>query len=86
MYYVYLLQHSRTQEVYIGKTNDPKRRLAEHNAGEQTATHRISGEWKIVYTEVYRTKSNADERELRLKQHGRAKQELLKRLKGSLFF
>ena len=86
MYYLYVIQHSETQEVYIGKTNDLKRRLKEHNAGEQIATHRISGEWKVVYTEVYRAKSDADKRELRLKQHGRAKQELLKRLKSSLFF
>ncbi len=84
MYSLYLLKHSLTKEIYIGKTNNLKRRLAEHNSGEQVSTHRKNGEWEIVYVELYKSKSDLDMRELRLKQHGRAKQELLKRIKSSL--
>ena len=84
MYSLYLLKHTVTKEIYIGKTNNLKRRFEEHNSGQQTATHRKNGEWKVVYVEIYRSKSDADARELKLKQHGRAKQELLKRIKSSL--
>ena len=84
MYFVYVLQHSVLKDMYIGRTDNLKRRLHEHNKGLQTATHRITGEWIIVYTEIYRNKKDAEQRELRLKDHGRAKQELFKRIKNSL--
>ena len=48
------------------------------------ATHRRSGRWVLVYAESYRNKQDIDQRELRLKQHGRAKQELFKRIENSL--
>lgn len=83
MYSVYVIQHDITKEIYIGRTNDLRRRLKEHNASQQTATKRRSGEWILVYAEAYRAKDDAVKRELRLKQHGRAKQELLKRAKSS---
>ena len=69
--------------MYIGKTNDLKRRLAEHNANRQKATVRKNGEWILIYAEAYRDKTDADTRELRLKNHGRAKQELYKRIEKS---
>ena len=31
--YVYVLKSEKDGDLYIGKTNDLKRRLAEHNAG-----------------------------------------------------
>lgn len=43
------------------------------------ATNRKEGEWILIYTEAYRSKSDSVARELRLKHHGRAKQELFKR-------
>ena len=84
MYTVYLLKHLITNQIYIGKTNNLKRRLDEHNSGGQTATKRKSGTWILVYAEAYRKKSDADNRECKLKNHGRAKQELLKRADESL--
>ena len=80
MWFVYVLQHNTTNEIYIGKTNDLKRRITEHNHGQQTSTKRKSGEWLFLYAEIYKNKQFADQRESRLKQHGRAKQELLKRI------
>ena len=84
MYSLYLLKHSITKELYIGKTSNLKRRLDEHNSGKQVSTHRKGGEWNIVYVEIYKSKSDADIRELKLKQHGSSKRELLKRIKSSL--
>ncbi len=84
MWIVYVIQHNLSKEIYIGKTNNLKRRLKEHDSGQQTATRRKEGEWILIYAEAYRNKADADRRELRLKDHGRAKQELFKRTQGSL--
>ena len=84
MYSLYILKHSVTKEIYIGKTSNLKRRFGQHNFGNQVSTRRKNGEWKIVYVEIYKSKSDADMRELKLKQHGSSKHELLKRIKSSL--
>ncbi len=84
MYTVYILKHNYTGQIYIGRTNDLKRRIKEHNSGSNISTNRKSGKWILVYAEAYRAKKDADVRELKFKQHGRSKQELLRRLNESL--
>ena len=81
---IYLLQHSETKEIYIGKTDNFKRRLHEHNSGEQTSTRRKCGVWLLVYAETYRNNYDANRRESALKQHGSNKRWLLDRVKNSL--
>ncbi len=83
MYSVYVIQHSVTKQMYIGKTNDLKRRIQEHNANQQTATKRKSGNWILIYAEAYRVKVDADLRETKLKQHGSNKRWLKDRIKNS---
>ena len=85
MWTVYLIQHDITKQIYIGRTDNFKRRLREHNRNKEKATHRKSGKWLLVYAEVYRSKEDAVKRESRLKHHGSGKHELKKRLKHSLF-
>jgi len=84
MYWVYVLQHDTSHELYIGKTDDIKRRVREHNRGAQTSTRRKNGIWKIVYAELYRSRRDADVREVKLKQHGSNKRWLVNRIKHSL--
>ena len=84
MWFVYLLRHTETEQTYIGATSDLKKRLQQHNRGEQKSTRRKDGRWMLVYTEVYRSKDDAFEREKRLKSHGSAKHELFKRIRKSL--
>ena len=83
MHLVYLLQHTQTLEKYFGCTGGIKRRLHEHNSGQQTATRRKTGEWKVIYAEIFRSKSDAMLREYRLKNNARARQELYKRISAS---
>ena len=80
MYIVYILEHSDTRQLYVGYTTDLKRRIREHNARGRKFTTRKSGQWGLVYAEAYRHKSDARERESRLKIHGSAMNSLLKRL------
>jgi len=81
---VYLIQNTATKERYIGHTNNLQRRISEHNRGLQTATKRYVGQWILVYAEIYRNFDDALVREHRLKNHGRAKQELYKRIENSM--
>jgi len=82
-WYVYLLQHNITKQIYIGLTRNLQKRLLSHNQGKTKATYRKNGKWVLIYTEVYRDKRDAERREKRLKHHGSAKRELFKRIKGS---
>ncbi len=82
--WVYIIQHDQTKQIYIGKTKDPDRRLKEHNWNQQKATKRNSGKWILTYAEAYRNPRDAEIREMRLKNHGRAKQELFKRIENSM--
>ena len=84
MWTVYILRHSITKQIYIGFTQDLQRRLAEHNAGGQKATHRREGKWMLVYAEMYRAKVDAAERERMLKHHGSSKRKLMDRIRHSL--
>ncbi|TSC99720.1 MAG: hypothetical protein Greene101415_1122 [Parcubacteria group bacterium Greene1014_15] len=84
MWSVYVVQHSISKQIYIGVSNCLERRLLERNARRQKATRRQKGKWAFVYLETYRSEHDAKERELKLKNHGRAKQELIKRISKSL--
>ena len=84
MFTIYILQHSETKQIYIGKTSNLKRRLYKHNHNSQKSTVRKNGKWVLVYAEAYRDKSDADERERKLKHHGTAKHKLKSRIKNSL--
>lgn len=81
MFYVYLLKNEE-KSIYIGCTNDLKRRLAEHNLGKSNFTK--GHMWEVVYYEAYKSKDDAFEREKMLKQHGYGKRHLKSRCRRSL--
>jgi len=76
MHYVYILKNRKTGELYYGYTNNPNRRIDEHN--------RDGNEWKLVYYEAYASEGDARERERKLKKYGQTRTCLKRRLKDSL--
>lgn len=66
MYYVYILKSPKNGKLYKGCTIDLKRRLKEHNSGKSTFT-RDNGPWKLVYYEVFSSKTDAEREEEFLK-------------------
>jgi len=84
MWFIYVIQHNLSKCIYIGRTNDFRQRLLKHNRGQSKATKRKDGEWIPVYLEIYKSKKDADMRECKLKHHGSAKHELMKRISNSL--
>jgi len=79
MYYVYILESKKDKKMYIGSTNDLKRRLQEHQNGKvQSTSYRRPLE--LVYFEAFRNEAQARRREMNLKHFGKAYQELKRRI------
>jgi len=69
-WFVYALYNKQANKIYIGQTNNPKRRLTEHNqkqSGHYTAG--VLGEWNLIYQERVLTRSQALKREKQLKSY-----------------
>lgn len=79
MYYVYVLRSKKDNGIYVGSTNNLKRRLKEHNDGKEFYTkNKIP--WELVYYESYNIEYLARMREKRLKNNGNSMRELKKRI------
>lgn len=83
MYCVYVLKSRKDGKLYIGFTNDLKRRLLQHNSGDTKST-RYRSPFILVYSEIYRSKLDALTRERRLKHFKNSCRELVKRIDKSL--
>ncbi len=62
MYTVYILYSQKLNRFYVGYTNNPDRRLSEHNRKKGKYTDN-GIPWELVYTEVYENKKEASDRE-----------------------
>jgi putative endonuclease len=82
MYYTYILQSIKDKNLYIGYTDNLKRRLKEHNASKNFST-KSRGTFKLLYCEALPTKEEALERE-RFYKSGRGHEVLYKILFKSL--
>ena len=65
--YIYILASKRNGTLYIGKTNDLKRRIYEHKHNIIKGFTKKYGVHKLVYYEVYDDHENAALREIRMK-------------------
>ena len=82
MHYVYVLISEKDKTVYIGETEDLKRRLAQHQSGN-TPSLRSKLPVRLLYYEAYETKRQGRQRERKLKRSSWEKRRLLSRLLGS---
>lgn len=83
MFYVYILCSKKDKELYIGSTNDLKKRVEEHNSGKVSSTKpRIP--FELLYYEAYKIEQEARNREAALKLRGQARAQLLKRIGDTL--
>ena len=83
MHYVYVLCSKKDKDLYIGMTNNLRRRLSEHNDGKSFATA-PRRPFVLAYYEAYADESDAIEREHGLKLRGQARKHLMTRLTASL--
>jgi len=83
MFYVYVLKSEVDKKLYIGYTDDLKRRISEHNQGKtKSIKHRMP--FELIYYEAYKNKTDARKREIELKNNSYQKEQLLKKIGNSL--
>jgi len=83
MFYVYVLKSLKDKKLYIGSTDDLRRRLSEHNGGKVRSTKsRIP--FELRYYESYFVEKDARRREAALKDDGRVLAQLKLRISESL--
>lgn len=83
MFYTYILKSNKDNKLYVGYTNNLKRRIQEHNKGRNISTaHR--GTFSLVYYESYKSQKDATTREKQLKKFKSAYGQLKKRIANSL--
>lgn len=68
MYYVYYLLSLINGDLYIGSTDDVKRRVNQHNNGKVKSTKAYKP-WKLLGFETFNTRSEAVRGEKFLKTH-----------------
>ena len=68
-YYVYMLKSKGIKPVtYVGYTKDIKERLILHNSGKGAKFTR-GRKWRLIYKEVFKSKSKAISREYYIKKN-----------------
>jgi putative endonuclease len=83
MFYTYILQSKKDKKLYIGYTNDLRKRVQEHNSGKNEST-KFRRPLELIYYEAYRSEKDARKREENLKLFGRALGGLKRRISSSL--
>jgi putative endonuclease len=84
MFIVYVLQSKKDASFYIGFTSNIQRRIDEHNAGSSLST-KSKRPWELIYCEIYRSRKDAAQREIKLKGHKNAWLKLKERIRNSIF-
>jgi len=69
--------------MYIGCTGDLQARLLQHNTGKVTST-KADVPFELIYCEVYKSKTDAFDREKKLKHFGQGIRRLKERLVNSM--
>jgi len=72
MYYVYLIE-CKDKTLYTGITTDVQRRFKEHSLGKGGAYTRSKKVERVLYTEQFKTRSEALKRESEIKSWNRQK-------------
>jgi len=66
IYFTYILQSKKDNNIYIGITDNTERRLAQHNAGKNLST-KYRAPFILIYKENHSNRSEARKREKFLK-------------------
>ncbi len=76
MYFVYMVRNQRN-DLYVGVSEDPKKRLQTHNTKQGALFTKNKEEFFIVFLEEYSTLDEARQREIQIKKWRREKKEVL---------
>lgn len=76
MYYLYMIKN-KENSLYVGVTENPTRRLSEHNSERGASFTKERSGFFIVFLENYETLKQARQREIQIKKWRREKKEFL---------
>lgn len=76
MYFVYMIKNLYGN-LYIGVTDNPKRRLSEHNSKRGSDFTKNRDQFRIVFLEKQKNLAEARKREIKIKKWRRDKKEKL---------
>lgn len=62
MFFTYIIQSKKDGSFYVGYSENPEKRLEKHNNAKTGYTSRKQP-WQLVYTEEFKTKTEALKRE-----------------------
>lgn len=82
MFYVYLLKSEIDKDIYVGYSENLRKRFKEHNQAKVKST-KCYCPWILIYYEAYRNKKDAIKRERQLKNH-KPKDDLIKQIENSI--
>jgi len=63
---VYILYSKILDQYYVGHTADLEDRLFRHNNSGSKSTKKTN-DWKLIYTEIFQSKTGASKREIEIK-------------------
>ncbi|MFA5870309.1 MAG: GIY-YIG nuclease family protein [Candidatus Paceibacterota bacterium] len=71
MFFVYLIKSKTSGKIYIGQTINLEKRLMRHNGilptKNSSFTNKQGENWEVLYTEQFKTRTEAKKRERELK-------------------
>lgn len=69
MFYLYIAYNSVIDRYYVGSSSNLESRLKDHNKKGHKAkyTRKQKGEWDLIYSEKFETRSEAMKREKQIK-------------------
>ncbi|MFH0803731.1 MAG: GIY-YIG nuclease family protein [Candidatus Tagabacteria bacterium] len=65
-YFVYAIKSNKDSRIYVGISENPERRLGEHNSGDAKST-KFYRPWIIIYKKFIGTRIKARKEEKKLK-------------------
>ena len=83
MYYTYVLVSLKNKRLYVGSTNDLKRRFEEHNQGRGGIYTKNNRPFKLVFYEAFLVKEDASRQE-KFYKSGYGREVLKEKIKESL--
>ena len=83
MYYTYVLMSLKNKRLYVGSTDDLKRRVVEHNSGIGGKYTRDNRPFKLIFYEAFLSKEDATRQEMFYKS-GYGKEVLKEKIKASM--
>lgn len=83
MFYVYIIKSNKDNKLYIGYTNNLKRRIDEHKEGRAFST-KYRGPFSLIYYEAFISQKDATAREKQLKKFKSSYGQLKKRILNSI--